>query len=64
MQLQKVGMEMLTKTEALEIADKGIQLNGIALGAIAISINKELLEAEEKRKDKGKEKELPIHRIG
>ena len=32
------GMEMLTKTVALEVADKGIRINGIAPDAIAITI--------------------------
>jgi glucose 1-dehydrogenase len=40
----KGGMEMLTKTVALKLADKGIRVNGIALGAIATDMNKEPLE--------------------
>jgi glucose 1-dehydrogenase len=40
----KGGMELLTKTTALELADKGIRVNGIAPGAIATDMNKELLE--------------------
>jgi NAD(P)-dependent dehydrogenase (short-subunit alcohol dehydrogenase family) len=36
-------MEMLTKTVALELADKGIRVYGIAPGAIAADM-KELLE--------------------
>ena len=40
----KGGMEMLTKTVALEVADKGIRINGIAPGAIATDMNKEILE--------------------
>ena len=35
MPASKGGMEMLTKTVALELADKGIRVNGIAPGAIA-----------------------------
>ena len=35
----KGGMEMLTKTVALEVADKGIRVNGIAPGAIATDMN-------------------------
>jgi glucose 1-dehydrogenase len=42
-------MEMLTKTVALELADKGIRVNGIAPGAIATDMNKELLENKEEK---------------
>jgi len=35
MRPQNANMEMLTKTLALEVADKGIRVNGIAAGAIA-----------------------------
>src|SRR5215216_6242219 len=38
----KGGMEMLTKTVALEVADKGIKVNGIAPGAIATDMNKDI----------------------
>src|SRR5215207_7096554 len=38
----KGGMEMLTKTVALEVADKGIRANGIAPGAIATDMNKDI----------------------
>src|SRR5512133_2513382 len=62
MLLQKVGVEMLTKTVALERAQKGIRVNGIAPGAIATDMNKELLE-DEKDKMK-KEQQIPVHRIG
>ena len=58
----KGGMEMLTKTVALELAEKGIRVNGIAPGAIATDMNKELLE-DEKDKMK-KEQQIPVHRIG
>ena len=58
----KGGMEMLTKTVALELADKGIRVNGIAPGAIATDMNKELLEDQEKKKQK--EKTIPTHRLG
>ena len=44
----KGGMEMLTKTVALEVADKGIRVNGIAPGAIATDMNKEILQDEQK----------------
>jgi glucose 1-dehydrogenase len=58
----KGGMEMLTKTVALELADKGIRVNSIAPGAIATDMNKELLEDEEKKKQK--ENTIPTHRLG
>ena len=58
----KGGMQMLTKTIALELAEKGIRINGIAPGAIATDMNKELLE-NRKEKEK-KEQEIPVHRIG
>jgi NAD(P)-dependent dehydrogenase (short-subunit alcohol dehydrogenase family) len=41
-------MELLTKTVALELADEGIHVNGIAPGAIATDMNKEVLEDKEK----------------
>jgi glucose 1-dehydrogenase len=58
----KGGMEMLTKTVALEVADKGIRVNGIAPRAIATDMNKEILEDEQKRKEE--EMRIPMHRIG
>jgi glucose 1-dehydrogenase len=58
----KGGMELLTKTAALELADKGIRVNGIAPGAIATDMNKELLEDQQKREKK--EQQIPVHRIG
>jgi glucose 1-dehydrogenase len=58
----KGGMEMLTKTVALELADKGIRVNGIAPGAIATDMNKELLENQQKKEKK--ERQIPVHRIG
>jgi glucose 1-dehydrogenase len=58
----KGGMEMLTKTVALELADKGIRVNGIAPGAIATDMNKELLENQPKKEKK--EQQIPVHRIG
>ena len=45
----KGGMEMLTKTAALELAHKRIRVNGIAPGAIATDMNKELLENQQER---------------
>lgn len=58
----KGGMEMLTKTVALEVADKGIRVNGIAPGAIATEMNQDILEDKEKRKEE--ESRIPMRRIG
>jgi glucose 1-dehydrogenase len=58
----KGGMQMLTKTIALELAEKGIRVNGIAPGAIATDMNKELLENQEKKEKK--EQGIPARRIG
>lgn len=58
----KGGMEMLTKTVALEVADKGIRVNGIAPGAIATDMNRDILEDEQKKK--AEEMRIPMHRIG
>ena len=53
---------MLTKTVALEVADKGIRVNEIAPGAIATDMNIEILEDEQKRKEE--EMRILMHRIG
>jgi glucose 1-dehydrogenase len=58
----KGGIEMLTKTVALEVADRGVRVNGIAPGAIATDMNKDILEDEQKKKDE--EMRIPMHRIG
>ena len=58
----KGGMEMLTKTVALEVADRGVRVNGIAPGAVATDMNKDILEDEQKKKDE--EMRIPMHRIG
>ncbi|HYO06078.1 MAG TPA: glucose 1-dehydrogenase [Phototrophicaceae bacterium] len=58
----KGGMMMLTKTVALEVADKGIRVNGIAPGAIATDMNKDMLEDEDKKNQE--EQNIPMHRIG
>lgn len=50
------------KTVAVELADKGIRVNGIAPGAIATDMNKDTFEDEQKRKEE--EKRIPMHRIG
>lgn len=57
----KGGMEMLTKTVALEVANKGIRVNGIAPGAIATDMNKEILDEQKKKEE---EMRIPMHRIG
>ena len=36
------GIKTLTKTIALQLADKGIRVNAIALGIIAIEIHKDI----------------------
>ena len=53
---------MLTKTLALEVADKGIRINSIAPRAIATMMNLDILEHEDKRK--AEENKIPMHRIG
>lgn len=58
----KAGVESLTKTLALELADIGRRVNGIAPGIIATNTNQELLDNKEKKKQK--ESEIPIHRMG
>jgi NAD(P)-dependent dehydrogenase (short-subunit alcohol dehydrogenase family) len=61
----RVGVKSLTKTVALQLAEKGIQVNAIAPGLIATDIiNKELLEKKEKRKEKEeKRRNEPTRRI-
>jgi glucose 1-dehydrogenase len=56
------GMEMLTKTMALEVAGKGIRINGIAPGAISTMMNIDKLQNKKKLEDE--EKRIPMHRIG
>jgi len=53
---------MLTKNTAMEVADKGIRVDGIAPGAIATDLNKDLLEDEQKKKQK--DQIIPLKRIG
>ncbi len=58
----KGGMEMLTKNIALEVADKGIRINGIAPGAINTPMNKDIMEDPHKKKQE--EEKIPMKRIG
>jgi glucose 1-dehydrogenase len=58
----KGGMEMLTKTLALEVADKGIRINAIAPDAIATMMNIDVLQDENKKKQE--ENKIPMHRTG
>jgi glucose 1-dehydrogenase len=58
----KGGMEMLTKSMALEVAEKGIRINGIAPGAIATMMNIDVLG--DKKKMEEEEKKIPMHRMG
>ena len=60
--VSKGGMMMLTKNIPFEVAAKGIRVNGIAPGAIATDMNKDMLEDEEKKKQE--EQEIPMRRIG
>jgi glucose 1-dehydrogenase len=60
--VSKGGMENLTKTLALEYADKGIRVNAIAPGATATPINNEWVDDEEKRKKV--EENIPMRRAG
>jgi glucose 1-dehydrogenase len=58
----KGGMEMLTKTMALEVADRGIRINAIAPGAIATMMNIDVLQDEKKKREE--ENKIPMHRMG
>jgi NAD(P)-dependent dehydrogenase (short-subunit alcohol dehydrogenase family) len=54
-------IETLTKSIALELADKGIRVNGIVPGLVFNDINEELIEDTNKRNYK--ESEVPLGRI-
>lgn len=55
------NVETLTKSVALELAGKGIRVNGIIPGFVYNDINKEIEEDKQKRDDK--EEGIPIKRI-
>ncbi len=58
----KGGMETLTKTLALEYADKGIRINSVAPGAIATPINSPWLSDSEKSASVASR--IPMRRVG
>lgn len=58
----KGGVGMLTKTLAVELGQFGIQVNGIAPGAIATEINKDLLA--DKPRLEALTKQIPLNRLG
>jgi len=45
----KGGMQMFTKTVALDVAKSGIRVNGIAPGTIDTDVNKKTLDDEYKK---------------
>ena len=59
----RFGIKSLTKTVALQLAENGIRVNGIAPGIIATDIIKKQMH-EDKGKRKEREKNIPFHRIG
>jgi glucose 1-dehydrogenase len=58
----KGGVKNFSRSLALELADKGIQVNNIAPGMILTPMNKEAMENDEKRKEK--EQHIPMKRAG
>ncbi|MBW8781392.1 MAG: glucose 1-dehydrogenase [Verrucomicrobia bacterium] len=60
--LSKGALKMMTRTLAIELAPLGIQVNGIAPGAIATPINTKLLQDHEKLD--ALLSQIPLHRLG
>ncbi|MEX2300774.1 MAG: glucose 1-dehydrogenase [Bryobacterales bacterium] len=60
--ISKGGMENLTKTLALEYADKGIRVNAVGPGAIATPINSSWTEDPKRRAEV--ESHIPMGRVG
>lgn len=58
----KGGVKNFSRSLALELAEKGIQVNNIAPGMILTPMNKEAMENEEERKEK--EQHIPLKRAG
>jgi glucose 1-dehydrogenase len=58
----KGGVKNFSRSLALELADKGIQVNNIAPGMILTPMNKEAMENDEERKKK--EQHIPMKRAG
>jgi len=60
--LTKAAMRMLTKSLALELAERGIRVNSISPGAIATNINRDVLSDEDSRRRLMAQ--IPLARIG
>ncbi len=60
--ISKGGMENMTKTLALEYADRGIRVNAIGPGATATDINKDWAEDPKKREEVASN--IPMKRVG
>ncbi|MDY6806665.1 MAG: glucose 1-dehydrogenase [Cyanobacteriota bacterium] len=60
--ISKGGMENMTKTLALEYADRGIRVNAIGPGATATDINKDWAEDPKKREKVASN--IPMKRVG
>jgi glucose 1-dehydrogenase len=60
--VSKGGMQNLTKTLALEYADRGIRVNGIGPGATVTPINRAWIDDPEKRR--AVEEHIPLRRAG
>jgi len=58
----KGGLNMLTKTMALELARHNIRVNAVAPGAVATDMNKEILDNQDKMKEVNEL--VPMGRIG